>query len=121
MKRRGVRENSRARVAPRTRRFAGPMSEARTPSRGTDENAPDPLPSHATRLGVDGDGDTHWYSRYAGHLWVVGEDGVMKFDGGLDALSEWVHYVDAKHGWVELHWADGDVVATLSAGVEVGR
>jgi len=101
-------------------RFAEPMSEAPSPTQGRDENAP-VLPSSASKLGVDGEGDTHHYSAYHGRLWVVraGETLTMDLDG--EQLAQWVDYVDEKHGWAELHWSDGSVVATLSAGVEVGR
>jgi hypothetical protein len=78
------------------------------------------LPSDARRLGVDGEGDIHYYSRYHGRLWVnVHAETTLVAD--IDALGDWVSYIDARHGWQECNY-EGDsrgLVGTLAERVEV--
>lgn len=88
-------------------------SEAPTPSRGADKTAPDPLPSHATKLGVDGEGDTHWFSAYASRVWVTDETAV-KLTVETDDLPRWVDFVNERRDWTYHNHSEGDVVATLT-------
>lgn len=62
------------------------------------------LASDAGRIGVDGDGATHYYSRIHSTVWVVADDGEdlehleRDVHAGSD-LTAWVDYVSVERGW----------------------
>jgi len=80
------------------------------------------LPSDARKLGVDGEGDVHYYSRYHSRLWVNPHDDTeATLVAEIDALSEWVDFVDARQGWEDCNYKgdSADLIEHLTERVEV--
>lgn len=71
-------------------------------------------PSDATKLGVDGEGSTHYYSRIADAVAVQAPSGTVERRESLEdrQLATWIAYVDDKRGWSELNYAEsfGDIL-----------
>lgn len=96
-------------------RFGQAMSsEAHGDRIPTDENAPI-LPSSASLLGVDGEGDEHYYSAYHARLWVDQAEGdVITMGLAPEHLTQWVDRIDARYGWAECHHSRADPFAALA-------
>lgn len=87
------------------------------------DNDCDAPPAHAFRLGVDGEGWTHYASAIDSRVWLVdddgGYDGVRELDGR--SLVEWVAYVESEHGaWIDRQHIErpgglGELAAQLTA------
>lgn len=68
------------------------------------------LPSDATHLGVDDEGDRHTYSRIENHVWVHDPDSgevVLEQELGDSGLAGWIAHTDVTRGWASLEYADG--------------
>ena len=90
------------------------MHTYQTDSEKNADGAPSELPTDTLRLGVDGVGATHYFSRIADTVVVVDIDGTVeqKQELGNRPLPEWIDYVEAERGWVDLRYADslGDLI-----------
>ena len=103
-----------------------PLSRFDGGDRVSDSNDghPDAIPRQAYRLGVDGDGRTHYHRPgRPEYVWVV-DDGELIHDQGLgaDSISAWVDHVDDHYGWRERQRVEqpaGEaLVETLLAGLQ---
>ena len=101
-------------------RYETMSTQAPSEFQGTDLE----LPSDATKLGVDGNGAAHYYSRIANEVFVSERDGTTRtFD--LDATpcdgpSDWTDHVHAQRGdWRDLRYRDGNAFAHLAK--QLGR
>jgi len=77
-----------------------PMS-IRHPSR---QECIDAIPRHAYRLGIDGDGRTHYHAAGTPHrVWVVEDGEVIHRQGlGSESITAWIgHVVEEHYGWEE--------------------
>ena len=90
------------------------MHTYQTDSEKNADGAPSELPTDALRLGVDEAGAIHYFSRIADTVVVVDIDGTVeqKQELGNRPLPEWIDYVEAERGWVDLRYADslGDLI-----------
>lgn len=82
------------------------------------------LPSDTNKLGVDGNGAAHYYSRIANEVFVAeSDDSTRTFDldnTPCDVLSEWVGHVETQRGeWRDLRYHDGEAFARLVQ--EIGK
>lgn len=76
-----------------------PMS-IRHPSR---QECIDAIPRHAYRLGIDGDGRTHYHAAGTPHrVWVVEDGEVIHRQGlGSESITAWIGHVEEHYGWEE--------------------
>ena len=90
------------------------MHTYQTDSQKNADGAPSELPTDTLRLGVDEAGSTHYFSRIADTVVVVDTDGTVEQQQELGdrPLPEWIDYVEAERGWVDLRYADslGDLI-----------
>ena len=90
------------------------MHTYQTDSEKNADGAPSELPTDALRIGVDEAGETHYVSRIADIVVVVNTDGTVEQqqEPGDRPLPEWIDYVEAERGWVDLRYADslGDLI-----------
>lgn len=91
------------------------MHTYQTHSQKNVDGVPSELPTDALCLGVDEAGSTHYFSRIADTVVVVGTDGALeqRQELGDRPLSAWIDYVEAERGWTDLRYADslGDLIA----------
>ena len=75
------------------------------------------FPSDATKLGVDGEDSTHYYSRIADAVAVQTPNGTVERRESLEdrKLATWIVYVDDKRGWRDLNYAESFADILLEA------
>lgn len=79
------------------------MSTCKPTEFSSDELAIDQLPADAAKLGVDGDGDVHYFSRQATAVYVFDGAGELIYsrddiEAG-DPLDGWMTHISDVRGW----------------------
>ena len=80
----------------------------------------DGLPSHAHCIGVDSEGDEHYYSSYDKRLRVSRDGEIVQTEDLSDrSLGEWVAFVRARRGWAHCHYSEQDAFSALAERVTI--
>lgn len=82
---------------------------------------PDPvkgidIPTHAQHIGTDNNGHDHYFSAYDSTVYVVyngHREYIEEFEDPIVGLAGWVHEIEDRDGWSELHYIDGDFTTFL--------
>lgn len=69
-----------------------------------DDPRPGTLASDEFFLGVDGEGEEHYFSRIYWTVWVFDGDELVRRQDVRERLEDWVKFVDERRGWDECHY-----------------
>ena len=66
------------------------------------------FPAGTIRLGVDGEGGTHYVSRIEDIVFVVTPEQTIELQESIEGrtLDDWIDYVAVERGWDTLQYAD---------------
>lgn len=92
------------------------MADSNTERRGTVEQPADvSLPSDAIRIGTDGFGYTHWWSRITKSVYTIDEKGhpEKRYEVGSHSLGKWVNHISLERGWLDYRYAEDGIEALV--------